>query len=55
MTEKELIEAIKNAPASSFEVDEACYKRIRRIADNYGENGEIAKELLIIVRRLLEI
>lgn len=55
MTEKELIEEIKNAPAGMLELDVACCHRIRKIANDYGENGETAKELLVIIRRLLEI
>lgn len=51
MNSEELINAIKNAPANDSDVDEACYRRLERIA----EEDEIALELLRIVRRILNI
>lgn len=55
MSEKDIVNAIEGASSSSFEVDKACCDRISRIAANYGEDGKIAKDLLAIVMRLLDI
>lgn len=54
MTDKELIEALKERDADHA-IDEACYKRLRRLAADYGKDGKIADELLDVVRRLLNL
>lgn len=55
MTDKELIEELKKDREDSYAIDEACYKRLRRLAADYGKEGEIAGDLLDIARRLLEL
>jgi len=55
MTDKELIEALKQDREDNYAIDEACYKRLRRLAADYGKNGDIASQLLDIARRLLDL
>ena len=55
MTDKELIEALKQDREDNRAVDEACYKRLRRLAADYGKDGKIADDLLDVVRRLLDL
>lgn len=37
------------------DVDSACFKRLCRLCDDYGDEGKTAKNLLAEVKRLLEI
>jgi hypothetical protein len=55
MTDKELINALSEDRDDNYAVDEACYKRLRRLASDYGKEGEIADSLLDVVRRLLDL
>lgn len=55
MTDKELIEALKQDHEDNYAIDEACYKRLRRLAADYGKNGDMASQLLDIARRLLDL
>ena len=55
MTDKELIEALKQDREDNYAIDEACYKRLRRLAADYGKNGDIASQLLDIARLLLDL
>jgi hypothetical protein len=55
MTDKELIEELKKDRDDNHAIDEACYKRLRRLAADYGKDGKIADELLDVVRRLLNL
>ncbi len=55
MTDKELIEALKQDREDNYAIDEACYKRLKRLAADYGKDGEIAIQLLDLARRLLDL
>jgi hypothetical protein len=55
MTDKELIEELKKDRDDNYAIDEACYKRLRRLAADYGKDGKIADDLLDVVRRLLDL
>jgi hypothetical protein len=55
MTDKELIAELRKDRDDNYAIDEACYKRLRRLAADYGKDGEIADSLLDVVRRLLEL
>jgi hypothetical protein len=55
MTDKELIEALRQDREDNYAIDEACYKRLRRLAADYGKDGEIASQLLDLARRLLDL
>jgi hypothetical protein len=55
MTDKELIEELLKDRDDNSAVDEACYKRLRRLAADYGKDGKIADTLLDVVRRLLDM
>jgi hypothetical protein len=55
MTDKELIVELTKDREDNYAVDEACYKRLRRLASDYGKEGQIADSLLDIVRRLLDL
>jgi hypothetical protein len=55
MTDKELIEALRQDREDNYAIDEACYKRLRRLAADYGKDGKIADDLLDVVRRLLDL
>lgn len=55
MTDQQLIEELLKDRSDNSAVDEACYKRLRRLAADYGDNGKIAAALLDVVRRLLDM
>ena len=55
MTDKELIEELKKDRDDNCAIDEACLQKLRRVAADYGKNGEIADDLLDVVRRLLDL
>jgi hypothetical protein len=53
MNDKQLIEELLKDRDDNDSIDEACYKRLIMLADEYGEDGKIAAILLDVVRRLL--
>lgn len=53
MTDEELIKQLGMDRDDNYEIDCACYKRLRRLAADCGKDGEIADALLDLVRRLL--
>ncbi len=55
MTDEELINALKEDRDDNAAIDEACYKRLRRLAADCGRDGVIADSLLDVVRKLLEL
>ena len=55
MTDEDLVTALRADRADNYEVDVACYKRLRRLAAECGRDGEIADALLDLVRRLLQL
>lgn len=55
MNDNELIKELLKDRDDNNLIDEACYKRLRRLAADYGKDGAIADSLLDIVRRLLDI
>lgn len=55
MTDNELINALSEDRDDNNAIDEACIKRLRRLANDYGKEGKIADRLLDIVRSLLDI
>lgn len=55
MTDKELIEELFKDRQDDSAIDAACYRRLRRLAADYGKDGKIADTLLDVVRQLLDI
>ena len=56
MTSEELINELKKNDEDDISaVDLACYERLRRVAKDFGKEGEIADQLLVIVKRLLDM
>jgi hypothetical protein len=53
--DKELLDELRKDREDSVAVDEACLLRLRRLARDYGKDGEIAESLLDVVRRLLDL
>lgn len=55
MTDDDLIKELLKDRYDNNSVDEACIKRLRHLAHDYGKDGQIADSLLDIIRRLLDI
>lgn len=55
MTDKELIDALKEDRDDNYAIDKACYKRLRRLAADCGRDGVMANSLLDVVRKLLDL
>ena len=56
MTEKELIAAILTTDHPTFandEIDEACIKRLKRICDEHGREGAMARAMLDMVLNVI--
>jgi hypothetical protein len=55
MDDKELINELLKDRHDNEAIDNACLKRLRMVAKDYGKDGEIADSLLDVVRRLLDL
>ncbi|WP_158414110.1 hypothetical protein [Geoalkalibacter subterraneus] len=58
MTEKELVDAILTTGRPYIDdgdIDAACVKRLKFAGDQFGRDGDVAKDLLRIVERLLDL
>ena len=55
MTDQEIIKGLKEDRDGNWEIDLACIERLRKYANQCGENGEIADELLNVICRLLDL
>ena len=55
MTEREVIEKVKNEYFGEVELDEACIERLELLCKHYGKKGRVAIKLLETVREILEI
>jgi hypothetical protein len=54
MTEKELTAAIlAEHEFDDAAIDDACIKRLKRVCDGYGREGEMARKMLCIVEDVL--
>lgn len=55
LNDNDLISELLKDRDDNNAVDGACYKRLRRLAADYGKDGDIASSLLDVVRRLLDL
>lgn len=54
MSDEDLITELKKDREDNFAIDEACIKRLKKTAREYGKDGIIASDLLDIVSKILD-